>query len=152
MIPPADMSRLSTPVLHVLAVWVLSGAAMALSGLWEGWEPAPALSHLVGHVEVGIGLSIGISGILLMLSAVRWPMESTRWMLERIGLPFGVTGWGAYALAAFVLAPQFSVSWLVAAGFAVSCAVRWSQVVRHARVTRARVRFMESPPESNIDA
>ena len=125
---------------------------MAISGFWPDWEPAPALSPLLGHVEMGIGASIAVSGVLLMLSAVRWPMESTRWMLERIGLPFGVTGWGAYALAAFVLAPQFSVSWLVAAGFAVSCAVRWSQVVRHARVTRARVRFMESPPESNIDA
>lgn len=150
MIPPVDMSRLSTPVLHVLGAWVISGVMMAASGFWPDWEPAPALSPLLGHVEMGIGVSIAVSGVLLMLSAARWPMESTRWMLERVGLPLGLTGWGAYALAAFALSPQSSVSWLIAAGFAVSCAVRWSHVVRHARMTRARVRFMESPPEDDL--
>lgn len=128
----------STVALAVVAGWMLAGIIITGTAIVR-WPPVSSpLLDVVGWelVTIATGVALAVGGALVMIAAHPALKLSTRWRIETSGIWLMGGGWLTYAILSWRSAEAVAVV-LIMAGHVAAAMIRWWDIRREERATRA---------------
>ena len=138
MTPRIPRPALAPVALAVVAGWMVAGVIIVGTALLS-WPPvsSPLLS-VVGWelVTVATGGALAVGGALVLTAAHPRLKLSTRWRMEISGVWLLGGAWVTYGMLSWRSAGAVAVV-VIVAGHVVAALLRWLDIVREERATRA---------------